>query len=98
MQDNQPIDPSDPPEPIEPAELNDEAEEIEQTEQTEEYVPGTASGLNFMARLCRVGDGPWTIDVVHIEGRAPLHGSEESWPTKAEAAAAATQMVAALAH
>ncbi len=76
----------------------DEFEPTDEVEVTEEYVPGLTHGLNYMARLCRVGDGPWRVDVVHIEGRAPLHGGEASWPTKAEAAAAATQMVAALAH
>jgi hypothetical protein len=76
----------------------DEPHEHAESDVTEEYVPGTANGLNFMARLTRVGDGPWSVDVVHIEGRAPLHGAEGTWATKAEATAAATQMVAALAH
>ncbi len=64
----------------------------------EAYVPGAANGRNFMAKLCRVGDGPWTIEIVHVEGLAPLNGSGGSWPTREEAAQAAEQLVAALAH
>ena len=72
--------------------------EPEKPEPIEEYVPGVANGRNFMAKLCRVGDGPWTIDVVHVEGLAPLHDIGRSWPSRAEAAQAAEQLVAALAH
>nr|WP_315426357.1 hypothetical protein [uncultured Albidiferax sp.] len=63
----------------------------------EEYVPGVANGRNFMAKLCRVGDGPWTIDLVHVEGLAPLHDTGRSWPSRADALQAAEQLVAALA-
>lgn len=67
-------------------------------ETVEAYVPGVANGRNFMARLCRVGDGPWTIDIVHVEGQAPLSDTGRSWPTREEAANAAELLVAALAH
>jgi len=68
-----------------------------QPEPIEEYVPGVANGRNFMAKLCRVGDGPWTIDLVHVEGLAPLHDTGRSWSSRAEAVQAAEQLVAALA-
>jgi len=72
--------------------------EQEQPEPIEEYVPGTANGRNFMAKLCRVGDGPLFIDLVHVEGLAPLSDSGRTWPTREEAAEAAEKLVAALAH
>ncbi|MDB5896330.1 MAG: hypothetical protein JWQ88_3861 [Rhodoferax sp.] len=72
--------------------------EQDQPETTEEYVPGAVNGRHFMARLCRVGDGPWTIDVVHVEGLAPLSDAGHSWPTRDEAVQAAERLVAALAH
>jgi len=72
--------------------------EPDEIEPTEEYVPGVANGRNFMAKLTRVGDGPWSIDVVHVEGLAPLHDTGRNWPTQEEAVLAATQLVAALAH
>jgi hypothetical protein len=72
--------------------------EQEQAKPTEEYVPGVANGRNFMAKLCRVGDGPWTIEVVHVEGLAPLFDSGRSWADRAQAVQAAEQLVAALAH
>ncbi|APW38852.1 hypothetical protein RD110_17915 [Rhodoferax koreense] len=75
-----------------------EHEQTPEPETIEAYVPGMANGRNFMARLCRVGDGPWTIDVVHVEGLAPLAGNGQSWSTRDEAAQAAEHMVAALAH
>ena len=70
----------------------DEAEPIE------EYVPGVANGQNYMARLCHRPDGPWYIDVIHVESLAPLHDSDRTWPTRDEAVQAAYKLVASLAH
>lgn len=68
-----------------------------QPELLEEYVPGTANGLNYMAKLCHFADGPWHIEVVHVEGQAPLTDTDRSWPTREQAAQAAAKMVADLA-
>jgi hypothetical protein len=68
-----------------------------QSESTGEYVPGLANGKNYMARLCKLPDGRWSIDVIHVESLAPLHGSAASWLTREEAANAAGLTVAALA-
>ena len=89
-----------PPEQDEANEADDagEHDQPDEPENTEAYVPGTANGRNYMARLCRVGDGPWTIDVVHVEGLPPLADSGRSWASKDEAAQAANLLVAALAH
>jgi hypothetical protein len=76
----------------------DQGPEQDQPETTEHYVPGTANGHHYMARLCRAGDGPWTIDIVHVEGLPPLADSGRHWPTREAAAQAAEQLVAALAH
>jgi hypothetical protein len=72
--------------------------EQEQPEPIEEYVPGVANGRHYMAKLCHLPDGPWYIDVIHIESLAPLHGSDTTWATREEAAQAADKLVAALAH
>lgn len=71
--------------------------EQEQPEPLEEYVPGVANGRHYMARLSHVPDGPWRIDVIHVESLAPLHGNESTWATREEAAHAADKQVAALA-
>lgn len=68
----------------------------EQIEPIAEYVPGVANGRHYMARLCRLPDGPWRIDVIHVESLAPLHGSDTTWITRSEAEHAADQLVAAL--
>lgn len=82
--------------------MNPEAEEPEDQEEAEpieEYVPGVANGRHYMARLCHLPDGPWYIDVVHVESLPPLHDSDErTWPTRAEAVQAADKLVADLAH
>jgi hypothetical protein len=67
-------------------------------EPIEEYVPGVANGRNYMARLCHLPDGPWYIDVIHIESLPPLHDSDGTWPTRDEAVQAANKLVANLAH
>lgn len=51
-----------------------------------------------MARLCHFPDGPWYIDVVHVESLPPLHDSDRTWPTREEAVRAANKLVADLAH
>lgn len=78
----------------------EEVEEVEDdaAEPIEEYVPGVANGRNYMARLCHQPDGPWYIDVIHIESLPPLHDSERTWPTRDEAVQAANKLVADLAH
>ena len=81
--------------------MNPEPEELEQTDEPEpieEYVPGVANGRHYMARLCHFPDGPWYIDVVHVESLPPLHGSDETWLTREEAVQAAGKLVADLAH
>jgi hypothetical protein len=70
----------------------------EEAEPIEEYVPGVANGRHYMARLCHLPDGPWYIDVVHVESLPPLHDSDRTWPTRAEAVQAADKLVADLAH
>ncbi len=72
--------------------------EQENPEPIEEYVPGVANGRNYMAQLCHFADGPWSIGTVHVEGLPPLSDSGRTWPTRDEAAQAAAQLVAALAH
>ena len=72
--------------------------EPEEPEPIEEYVPGVASGRHYMARLCHLPDGPWSIAVIHIESRPPLHGSTMCWPTREEAIQAADKLVAGLGH
>jgi len=77
----------------------EEAEGQEEAEPIEEYVPGLANGRHYMARLCHLPDGPWYIDVVHVESLPPLHDdSGSTWPTRAEAVQAADKLVADLAH
>lgn len=70
----------------------------ESPESLEEYVPGVANGRHYMAKLSYFTGGPWSIEVVHVEGLPPLGDSDKSWPTRAEAVQAANAMVAALAH
>ncbi len=74
--------------------------EAEAPETIEAYVPGVANGRHYMARLCHLPDGPWYIDVIHIESLPPLHeiDSDRTWLTRDEAARAADQRVANLAH
>jgi hypothetical protein len=72
--------------------------EMEEPEPIEEYVPGVAGGRHYMARLCQLPDGPWSIDVIHIESLPPLHGPGSTWPTREEAVQAADRLVAALGH
>lgn len=77
----------------------EEVEEAEEPEPIEEYVPGVANGRHYMARLCHLPDGPWYIDVVHIESLPPLHDSDDrTWPTREEAVQAANMLVANLGH
>jgi len=66
-------------------------------ESIDEYVPGVVSGRHYMARLRHLPEGPWRIDVIHVESMAPLHGSDATWATREEAARAADLLVAALA-
>ncbi|BDT67227.1 hypothetical protein os1_14020 [Comamonadaceae bacterium OS-1] len=70
----------------------------ESPEPLEEYVPGVANGRHYMAKLSYQVGGPWSIEVVHVEGLPPLGDSDKSWPTRDEAVQAAQAMVAALAH
>ncbi len=70
--------------------------ELEEPEPIEEYVPGVASGRHYMAKLCHFPDGPWYIEVVHVESLPPLHDSDRTWPTRDEAAKAADKLVADL--
>ena len=72
--------------------------EIEEPEPIEEYVPGIAGGRHYMAKLCHLADGPWYIEVIHVESLPPLHDSDGTWPTRAEAVQAADKLVAALGH
>jgi hypothetical protein len=72
--------------------------ELDTPEPLEEYVPGVANGRHYMAKLCHFANGPWSIEVVHVEGLPPLGESDKSWPTREEAVQAANAMVAALAH
>ena len=72
--------------------------ELEQPEPIEEYVPGVAGGRHYMARLCHLPDGPWYIDVIHIESLPPLHGTGSTWPTRDETVRAADKLVAGLGH
>ena len=72
--------------------------EQEKPEPIEEYLPGAANGRNYMAKLCRFAEGPWFIEVIHVEGMPPLGGGERTWPTRDEAMQAADKMVADLAH
>ena len=77
----------------------EEVEEAEEPEPIEEYVPGVANGRHYMARLCHLPDGPWYIDVVHVESLPPLHDSDDrTWPTREEAVQAANKLVADLGH
>ena len=70
----------------------------DEPEPIEEYVPGVANGRNYMVRLCHFPDGPWYIDVIHVESLPPLHDGDRTWPTRDEAVQAANQLVASLAH
>ena len=71
----------------------------DEPEPIEEYVPGVANGRNYMAKLCHLPDGPWYIDVIHVESLPPLHDDGgRTWPTRAEAVRAADKLVADLAH
>lgn len=72
--------------------------EQEKSVALEEYIPGVANGHHYMAKLCRFADGPWTIEVIHVEGLPPLSPGDGSWPTREEALQAADKLVAALAH
>ena len=74
--------------------------EAEAPEPIEQYVPGVANGRHYMARLCHLPGGPWYIDVIHVESLPPLHDSDShrTWLTRDEAAQAADQLVANLAH
>ena len=76
----------------------EDQQDPEEAEPVEEYVPGVANGRHYMARLCHLPDGPWYIDVVHVESLPPLHDSERTWATRAEALQAADKLVADLAH
>ena len=78
----------------------EEPDEAEEPEPIEEYVPGVANGRHYMARLCHLPDGPWYIDVVHVESLPPLHDSDSdrTWPTRDEAVQAANKLVADLGH
>ena len=71
---------------------------LNEPEPIDEYVPGVANGRNYMARLSHLPDGPWHIDVIHVESMAPLHDSDRNWPTREEAVRAADQLVAGLAR
>lgn len=64
----------------------------------EEYVPGVANGRHYMAKLCCFADGPWSIEVIHVEGLPPLSDGDRKWSTRAEAVQAVDQLVVALAH
>ena len=64
----------------------------------EEYVPGVANGHHYMAKLRHFAEGPWSIDVIHVEGLPPLSESDKSWPTRDQAVQAAHALVAAVAH
>ena len=70
----------------------------DELEPIEEYVPGVANGRNYMARLCHLPDGPWYIDIIHIESLPPLHGTSSTWSTRDEAVRAADKLVAGLGH
>ncbi|WP_367849847.1 hypothetical protein [Rhodoferax sp. WC2427] len=72
--------------------------EHDKPQSLEEYVPGVANGHHYMAKLSYFADGPWSIEVVHVEGLPPLGDSGKSWPSREEAVQAANAMVAALAH
>jgi hypothetical protein len=77
----------------------EEAEEAEEPGPIEEYLPGIANGRHYMARLCHLPDGPWYIDVVHVESLPPLHDSDDrTWATRDEAVQAANKLVANLGH
>lgn len=71
---------------------------IEEPEPIEEYVPGVASGRHYMAKLCHFPDGPWYIEVIHVESLPPLHDSDRTWLTRDEAVQAADKLVADLGH
>jgi len=71
--------------------------EQDSPELIEEYVPGAANGHNYMVKLCHFPDGPWSIELVHVEGKPPLSGSDRVWPTRSEALQAAGTLVAGLA-
>ena len=72
--------------------------DVEQPEPIEEYVPGVAAGRHYMARLCHLPEGAWSIDVIHIESLPPLQGTAGTWPTREEALQAADKLVAGLGH
>lgn len=83
----------------------DEAEDPEESEKAaseaepiEEYVPGVASGRNYMAKLCHFPDGPWYIEVIHVESLPPIHASDRTWLTRVEAVQAADKLVADISH
>ena len=80
-----------------PDDALDETPEDE-PEPIEQYVPGVANGRHYMARLCHLPDGPWYIDVIHVESLPPLHDSGRTWLTREEAVQAADKLVANLAH
>ena len=70
----------------------------DEPEPIEKYVPGVANGRHYMARLCHLPDGPWYIDVIHVESLPPLHDSGRTWLTCEEAAQAANKLITSLAH
>jgi hypothetical protein len=72
--------------------------EQEAPEPIEEYVPGVAGGRHYMARLCHLPGGPWSVDLIHVESLPPVHGTGSTWPTREEAVQAADRLVAALGH
>jgi hypothetical protein len=78
--------------------MDTEDQDIDAPEPIEEYVPGVAGGRNYMARLCHLPDGPWYIDVIHVESLPPVHGGKSSWATRDEAVKAAEKLVAGLGH
>ncbi|RYX94646.1 MAG: hypothetical protein EOO28_13585 [Comamonadaceae bacterium] len=75
-----------------------ETDPVEHVEPIEEYIPGMAGGRQYMAKLCHLPEGPWYIDVIHVESLPPVHDSDRTWPTRAEAVQAADKLVAALGH
>lgn len=72
--------------------------ELDEPEPIEEYVPGVAGGRHYMARLCHRPDGPWYIDVIHVESLPPLDGGDSTWRTREEAIQAAEKLVGDLGH
>lgn len=71
--------------------------EQEKNQPLEEFVPGVANGRHYMAKLCHFAAGPWSLEVIHVEGLPPLSDMVGSWPSRADAVQAADKLVAALA-